>query len=144
MKAPPACYVAAAARSLKPLFDPASIAIIGASNDSNKFGGRPIRFMKEGGYRGRIYPINPKEKVIQGLAAYPDIRQAPEPVDLVIVSLPAPLVLEQIKACADARARAVCIFSSGFAEVGGAGAAWQAELTRIAKASGTRLVAWAC
>ncbi|MBM3489185.1 MAG: acetate--CoA ligase family protein [Alphaproteobacteria bacterium] len=144
MKAPPACYVAAAARSLKPLFDPASIAIIGASNDSNKFGGRPIRFMKEGGYRGRIYPINPKEKVIQGLAAYPDIRQAPEPVDLVIVSLPAPLVLEQIKACADARARAVCIFSSGFAEVGGAGAAWQAELTRIAKASGTRLVGPNC
>ena len=136
--------VTATARSLKPLFDPASIAIIGASNDSNKFGGRPIRFMKEGGYQGRIYPINPRDKEIQGLKAYADIRLAPEPVDLVIVSVPAPLVVEQIRACAEAKARAVCIFSSGFAEVGGEGLAWQEELTRIAKASGTRLVGPNC
>ena len=55
--------------SLAPLFDPKTVAIIGASNNMLKFGGRPIRFMREGNYAGTVYPINPKGGIIQGLQA---------------------------------------------------------------------------
>ncbi len=130
--------------SLKPLFDPASIAIVGASNDVQKFGGRPIRYSLEGGYKGRILPINPKGGEIQGLKAYRDIREAPGPVDMAIVSVPAAGVVEAIEQCAEAKVRSVVIFSSGFAELGGEGEAWQARLSEIARASGTRLVGPNC
>lgn len=130
--------------SLKPLFDPASIAIVGASNDVQKFGGRPIRYSVEGGYRGAILPINPKGGEIQGLKAYRDIREAPGPVDLVIISVPAPGVVEAIEQCAEAGARSAVIFSSGFAELGGEGEAWQARLSEVARRSGVRLVGPNC
>ncbi|HZD26541.1 MAG TPA: acetate--CoA ligase family protein [Alphaproteobacteria bacterium] len=133
-----------AATSLKPLFEPESIAVIGASDDVNKFGGRPIRYMKEAGYAGRIYPINPRGGTIQGLPAYRDIREAPGPVDLVVISVPAPFVVEAVRGCAEARAKSVVIFSSGFAEVGGEGAGWQAEIAEIARTSGMRVVGPNC
>lgn len=130
--------------SLRPLFDPRSIAIVGASNDVQKFGGRPIRYSVEGGYKGAILPINPKGGEIQGLKAYRDIREAPGPVDLVIVSVPAAGVVEAIERCAEAKARAAVIFSSGFAELGGEGEAWQARLAEIARTGGIRLVGPNC
>lgn len=130
--------------SLKPLFDPESVAIIGASNDANKFGGRPIKYSLQAGFKGRLYPINPKGGEIQGLKAYPDIRDVPERVDQVIVSVPAPLVVDAVEACAEAGVRTACIFSSGFAETGEAGAAWQRRLTEIARAGGPRLVGPNC
>jgi len=130
--------------SLKPLFDPRSIAIIGASNDVQKFGGRPIRYSVEGGYKGAILPINPKGGEIQGLKAYRDIREAPGPVDLVIVSVPAAGVVEAIERCAEAKVRSAVIFSSGFAELGGEGEAWQARLAEIAQTNGIRLVGPNC
>ncbi len=132
------------AKSLKPIFDPESIAIIGASNDIQKFGGRPIRYMKEGGFEGSIFPVNPKGGEIQGLTAYKDVRDIPEPVDLAVISVPAPGVVAQIEACAEAGVKGAVIFSSGFAEVGDEGERWQARLTEIAKSSGIRLVGPNC
>ena len=67
---------------LGPLFDPETIAVVGASNDIHKFGGRPIHYMQQGGYDGVIYPINPKGGEIQGHTAYADIREAPSPADM--------------------------------------------------------------
>jgi acyl-CoA synthetase (NDP forming) len=129
---------------LRPLFDPQSIAIIGASNDALKFGGRPIKYMADGGYKGRIYPVNPKGGEIQGLKAYADIREVPEIVDMVVISVPAPGVVAAIEACAAAKARSAVIFSSGFAEVGEEGAAWQRQLVEIARRTGIRLVGPNC
>jgi acyl-CoA synthetase (NDP forming) len=132
------------AQSLKPLFDPESIAVIGASNDVMKFGGRPIRYMKEAGFEGRIFPVNPKGGEIQGLAAYSDVREIPEPVDMAVVSVPAAGVVAQIEACAEAGVKGAVIFSSGFAETSSEGEAWQARLSEIAASSGTRLVGPNC
>jgi acyl-CoA synthetase (NDP forming) len=129
---------------LRPLFDPRSIAIIGASNDALKFGGRPIKYMTEGGYAGRVYPINPKGGEIQGKTAYKDIRDVPEPVDMVVISVPAPGVVSAIEACAEAKSKTAVIFSSGFAEVGEEGVAWQHRLREIAGATGIRLVGPNC
>lgn len=130
--------------SLKPLFDPHSIAIIGASDDINKFGGRPIRYMKEAGFAGRIFPINPKGGEIQGLTCYRDIRDVPEPVDMTVVTVPARFVVDSVRACAEAGVKSAVIFSSGFAEVGAEGEAWQRELAEIARTTGIRLVGPNC
>ena len=130
--------------SLTPLFDPQVIAIIGASDNVLKFGGRPIRFMKEAGYAGTIYPVNPRGGVIQGLQAYTDIREVPETVDMCVVTVPAPLVVEAVANCAAAGVRSVVIFSSGFAEVSEEGAQWQAELDAIARSCDIRMVGPNC
>jgi len=130
--------------SLQPLFNPQSVAIIGASNDRLKFGGRPVHFMIKGGYVGRIVPVHPRDKEIQGLTAYADLRDAPEPVDLAVISIPAVGVVEAVRSCAEAGARSAVIFSSGFAEIGGEGEAWQSEIHDIAKQSGMRVVGPNC
>jgi acetate---CoA ligase (ADP-forming) len=130
--------------SIKPIFDPASIAIIGASDNIQKFGGRPIRYMKEGGYKGRLYPINPKGGEIQGLPAYADVREVGQPIDMAIVSVPAAGVVSQIEACAEAGVRSAVIFSSGFAETSAEGRDWQNRLKAIARESGIRLVGPNC
>lgn len=123
-------------RDLTPLIDPRSIAVIGASNEPYKFGGRPIRYMLQAPFKGPIYPINPKETEIQGLKAYADIRDVGEPIDMAVITIPAPAVLGAVKACAEAGVKSLVIFSSSFAEVGGEGAVWQEEMRQIAEDSG--------
>ena len=129
---------------LKPLFDPYSIAIIGASDDINKFGGRPIRYMKEAGFAGKLFPINPRGGEIQGLTCYRDIREVPEPVDMTVITVPAKFVVDAVRGCAEAGVKSAVIFSSGFAEVGEEGEAWQHELGVIARETGIRLVGPNC
>ncbi len=130
--------------TLKPLFDPASMAIVGASDDIYKFGGRPIYYMKQSGYQGPIYPINPKGGEIQGLQAYADIREVGAPIDLAVVSVPAKFVVDQIAACAEAGVKGAVIFSSGFAEMDEEGEAAQTRLSEIAAETGIRLVGPNC
>ncbi|MCB1742806.1 MAG: acetate--CoA ligase family protein [Gammaproteobacteria bacterium] len=129
---------------LSALFDPKSIAVIGASDDLSKFGARPIRFMLEGGFQGPIYPINPKGGNIQGLKAYADIREIPEPADMVIISVPARHVVDAARASAEAGVRTAVVFSSGFAEVGDEGELWQTQLRDVARESGLRIVGPNC
>ncbi len=129
---------------LKPLFDPQSIAIVGASNDKRKFGGRPIRFMRESGYEGRIFPINPREEEIQGLRCFASAKDIGEPVDMAVISVPARHAVGAIRDCAEAGVKSAVIFSSGFAEMDEAGARAQAELLQISRDSGIRLVGPNC
>lgn len=125
---------------LRPLFEPKSIAIIGASNSPYKWGNwmvsRPIR----SGYRGQIYPINPKEDSILGLKAYPTIRSVPEPVELAIITIPAPRVPEAMKDCAEKGVRVAIIISAGFAETGDEGQRLQDEVLAIARGAGIRFM----
>lgn len=104
---------------LDPFFNPESIAVIGAT--SVKPQGRwPGMFgcIVEYGYSGRLYPINPKADEIQGWKAYPSISALPEPVDLVILSIPAPAVPETLRECAATGNRNIHIFTAGFKETG--------------------------
>lgn len=125
---------------LEALISPRSIAIIGASDDPRRIGGRPIQYLQKAGYEGTIYPINPKRETVQGIKAYPQIGAVPGVVDCAIVAVAAEQVLETVRACADHGVRSVIIFSSGFAEVGAEGKAAQAELTDIARRTGMRIV----
>ncbi len=85
--------------SLDALVAPDSVAVIGASHDASRIGGRPIRYMREAGFTGAIYPVNPKRSHVQGLRSYPDIGMVPGQVDLAIIAVPAPKVADVLGAC---------------------------------------------
>lgn len=121
------------ARSLKTLFNPQSVAIIGASDNPLRIGGRPIKYSLDAGYSGRIYPINPKYQQVQGLKAYPDLQSLPEQVDLCIIAIPGKYVVDTLEQCAAAGVKSVIIFSAGFAEVGGEGEKEQQRIRELAE-----------
>ena len=129
---------------LDALLEPRAVAIIGASNDPSRIGGRPIRYMLGAGFDRPIYPVNPNRVTVQGLPAYPSIGAAPGPIDCAIIALPADLVAQSLEDCADHGVKSAVIFSSGFAETGPEGAAPQARLTEIAKRRGIRVVGPNC
>jgi len=130
--------------SLEALLNPASVAVIGASNVPGRIGGRPIHNLITAGFQGRIYPVNPKYAEVQGLAAFASIANVPEAVDCAIVAVPAADVVETLSACAQRGVRSVVVFTSGLAEIGERGAQIQAQLTEIARASGMRIVGPNC
>lgn len=132
------------AHALGALFDPQSIAVIGASNDVTKFGGRPIKYMIDGGFKGSLYPIHKVEKNISGLKAYPDLGSVGQKIDLVVLAIPAEAVVARVRECADAGVKAVIIFSSGFAEAGEAGLSLQREIEEICTATGLRVLGPNC
>lgn len=121
------------------LFDPASIAIIGASSDETKLGGRPVHFLKTRGFQGPIYPVNSRYSEIQGLKAFPSITDIPGDVDQAVVVVPAPAVEEAVLGCAAKGIKMVQVLSSGLGEEGGEGLAMQNRIVSVARASGMRL-----
>ena len=126
------------------MFRPKSVAILGASSNENKIGGRPVRYLKHYAFAGPIYPINPNYAEVQGLKAYKSILDVAGAVDLALIALPAAAVLPAIRDCAEKGVKAVVIFSSGFAEIGDEGRAVQREMGRIADQAGMRIVGPNC
>jgi len=123
---------------------PSTVAIIGASNDPGKIGGRPVRYLLTCGYTGTILPVNPGRAEIQGLPCFPSIASLPCAPDLAVVALPAHLVVDTVRELADAGARSAVIFSAGFAETGPQGIEQQNALGEIARTSGMRIVGPNC
>jgi acyl-CoA synthetase (NDP forming) len=130
--------------SLEPLLRPRSVAIIGASDDPTRIGGRPLRYMMEAGFAGAIYPVNPRRPRVQGLDAYPDIADVPGSVDFALLALPAAACVRAVEACAAKGVRAMVIFSSGFAEVGSEGRERQEQIGAIGRKAGMRIVGPNC
>jgi acyl-CoA synthetase (NDP forming) len=136
----PAYEIQSAERSaLNCLVNPQSIAIVGASAQFGKVSGRPLKHLLEKGYRGKIWPINPRYADMHGLTCYASVADLPDAPDLAIVALPAQDVLEAIRALGARGTRAVVVFSSGFGEMGEAGKALEAELVAAARAHGMAL-----
>jgi acyl-CoA synthetase (NDP forming) len=129
--------------SLQPMFNPASVALIGASDNPTRIGGRPIAYWKQA-FHGPIYPVNPRYEAVQGLPSFADITQVPGPVDLCIVSVPAAGVVPEIERCAAKGVKAIVLFSSGFAEMDDAGGAAQQRIGAIAREAGMRIVGPNC
>ena len=125
-------------------FNPRSIAIVGASEDKKKVGGRPLAALIERGYAGKIFPINPRYEEVAGKRCYPSILDVPDDIDMVIVSVPAAAVLEVLEQCATKGVRAAVIFSSGFGEVGAEGEAEQEKIRKLARESGMRVLGPNC
>ena len=119
--------------SLLQALTPRSVAILGASDNPIKAGGRPIDYLRRHGFAGRILPVNPKRAEVQGLAAYPSLRALPEAPDAVVISLPGEDVAAAIDDCVAVGARLAVIYSSGFAELGEEGRQQQADLVARAR-----------
>ncbi|MEK9725200.1 MAG: acetate--CoA ligase family protein [Rhodospirillaceae bacterium] len=121
------------------LLAPRAIAIVGASPDANKLNGRPQHFLQRDGYAGAIYPVNPKYAEIGGLTCYPDVASLPEAPDLAVVAVAAARAIDAVRALGEKGTPVAVLFSSGFAEMGDAGRAREAELLAVARANGIRL-----
>ena len=129
---------------LDALFNPRSVAIIGASEDPTRIGGRPLRYLKESGFKGAVWPVNPRRDKVQGLEARPHIAEVPGVIDVAIVSVTASKVLDTIEACAAKGVGAAVVFTSGFAETDAAGAARQRRMGEIARAGAMRILGPNC
>ncbi len=134
----------AARNSLRPVFNPAAVAVIGAGRNPGSIGHAVLRSIVDGGYTGRLYPINPNADHIAGIPCYGSIADTPSRVDLAIVAVPASSVLATITEAAAAGVRAAVILSSGFGEEGPAGRERQADVVRVARAAGMRLIGPNC
>jgi len=134
----------ASTSGLDALFAPKSIAVIGASSDQRRFGGRPIQYLLEAGFDGPIYPVNPGRPEIQGLPAYPEVAAVPGPVDCAVLAVSAEATEAALAACAEKGARAAVIFGAGFSEVGAAGAGLQDRVLSLARETGVRLLGPNC
>ncbi|MFQ6011058.1 MAG: CoA-binding protein, partial [Nitrososphaerales archaeon] len=122
------------------LFEPRSVAVIGASATPGKGGYIILSSMIQHKFNGKIYPVNRKETKILGLTAYPDLEHIPDVVDLAIVSVPPQFVKDVIKECIAKKVSIALLITAGFADAGEAGATYQKEIAAQAKKGGLRLV----
>lgn len=125
---------------LTPFFEPRSVAIIGASAVAGKPGCEILRNILANGYRGKIYPVNPKGGRIMELDVLSSIRELPRDVDLAVIILPAGATAQALRECADQGIRYFVLSSGGFAEVDAAGARIQDELARIIQEKGLHVL----
>ncbi|WP_103763713.1 acetate--CoA ligase family protein [Roseovarius confluentis] len=131
-------------KSLATLFQPDSVAVIGASEDQAKFGGRLFHLLVRHGFDGRIIPINPKREMILGLPAFATVTDAPGPVDMAAIVVPREMVPAALRDCAAAGVQSAVIITNGFSEADEAGAALEAEVLAIARQNGIRLIGPNC
>jgi acyl-CoA synthetase (NDP forming)/GNAT superfamily N-acetyltransferase len=130
----------AEARSVERLFRPASVAVVGASRRKDSLGNQLLRSMREGGFTGRLFAIHPTADEVAGVPAYRTLADAPEPVDLAMIAVPADAVDRVIEDAARAGTHGIIVISSGFAEAGSQGAQRQRDLVRAVRGAGMRLV----
>jgi acetate---CoA ligase (ADP-forming) len=125
---------------LTQILNPKVVAIIGASEDASRIGGKPIAYMLREGFKGDILPVNPNRETVQGLQAYRCIQDLPKVPDVAIVAVPASAALQTVTDLADLGCAGAIIFSAGFAETGPNGACAQQALVQAARAKGMRLI----
>lgn len=129
---------------LDSLLYPKTIAVIGASRSPGKVGHEILANLKEGGFTGRIVPVNPSSDHILGMRCYPDLSSYGDPVDLSVIAIPAPLVRAAVERSIQAGVKAIIVIAAGFKEVGSEGAALEKELARMCSSSGVRLLGPNC
>ena len=128
--------------ALDNLLTPKSVAVIGASADATRIGGRPISYMLQQRFAGEILPVNPNRSEIQGLPAYRSVAELPRVPDAAIVAVPTALAIEAVRDLSARGVKAAIVFTAGFAEAGEAGEAAQAAM--VAAAGSMRLLGPNC
>jgi len=104
---------------LSSLFIPRSIAVVGASRDPTKVGHTVLKNIINSGYRGKIYPVNPKADEVLGLKCYKSVSEIPDEIDLAIIAIPAPRVLKVAEECGKRGVKNLVVISASFKEIGG-------------------------
>ena len=130
--------------TLRAALNPRAVAVVGASSDPAKFGGRVMQFLLKHGYGGRIVPVNPSATSVLGLPVYKNVADAGGPIDVALLAVPAPHLPAALEQCGAAAVPCCVVITADFAELGDEGAAQEAELVRIARRHGTRLIGPNC
>lgn len=133
-----------AVSDLNVFFRPTGVAVIGASRDPNKLGYGVVRNLLQHGYDGPVYPINPNADEILGLKVYPSVADAPDPLDLAVIVVPAKYVETALTECGERGVRGAIVVSGGFREIGPEGQAREARLKEIAAQYELRLLGPNC
>jgi len=121
--------------------NPRAVAVIGASDNPHKIGGRPLLYLSKFGYRGQVYPINPNRTLVQGHQAFPDIGAVPEVPDLAIIATPGAQAEQAVRDCAARGVRIAIVMASGFGETHDpASIAAERRMVEHARAAGMRIV----
>jgi acetyltransferase len=118
---------------LNRIFEPQSVAVVGASDRPASVGGQVLRNIREGGFRGEIYLVNPKHETVQGLRTYASISDIDHPIDLVVIAIPAARIPAVMAECGEHGVGAAVVLSAGFGEVGKRGLALQHEIVDTAR-----------
>lgn len=126
------------------LFQPRSVAFVGASTNMMKSGSQFMNSLLLDKYEGAIYPINPREKEIMGLKCYPSLADVEGNIDLAVLTIPAPLMLSAVEDCADKKVKFAIVHAAGFGEMGADGEAMQGKLVEAAHSGGVRLIGPNC
>ncbi len=126
------------------LISPQAIAIVGASADLSRIGGQPVRANTQFGFRGHVYPVNPKYDEIAGLRCFPDVASVPQPCDIALIAVAAPHVASTIRACGKAKIPFAIVLAAGFGEIGERGMALEAELRDAIASSDVRVIGPNC
>lgn len=133
--------------SLQNFFSPQAVAVIGASNDPAKLGRQVLDNIISGGFKGKIYPINLKDKKVADLDAYADLKDLPKEnpeTILVVIAIPAKFILPEIEKCAQLGMKNIIIISAGFKESGAEGKALEEEIIKIAQANSLNILGPNC
>ncbi len=134
----------AVAASLRAFFEPASVAVIGASRRRGSIGGELFRNVLEADFDGAAYPVNRGGEPVAGVRGYGSIAEIPDPVELAVICLPGARVLEAAEEALAKGVRAICVISSGFAETGAQGRERQEQLLALVRSHGARLLGPNC
>ncbi|MBF0277119.1 MAG: bifunctional acetate--CoA ligase family protein/GNAT family N-acetyltransferase, partial [SAR324 cluster bacterium] len=129
---------------LSKLFEPASVALFGASERENSVGAIVLKNLLESGFRGKVFPINPKRKTVQQQKCYPNLEEIHENVDLAVITSPASTIPDIITACGEKGVKSAVIISAGFREIGDAGKRLEQVVIENAKRFGIRFIGPNC
>ncbi len=130
--------------SLRPFFEPKSVALVGASRKPSSIGYRILEALIMNRFQGPVYPVNPNASVVGSIRCYPSVRDLPESVDLAIIVVPRDAVLSVVDDCAQRGVRALVVITAGFAEVNGGGRELQQKLAEKVRGYGMRMVGPNC
>ena len=122
------------------LFAPRSVAIVGQSDDASKTAGRPLKFLRQLGYAGRIYPINPRRDTVLGERAWPSLAALPEAPEHAYIVTQTEAAVAAVEECGRLGVKIATVLADGFAETGAVGMAREARLRAVCATTGIRIV----
>jgi acetate---CoA ligase (ADP-forming) len=134
----------AATAAMQAFLEPRSVAVVGASRRRGTVAGELFHNLLAAGFNGPVYPVNPNASVVQSVLAYESVLDVPGPVDLAVLAVPAPSVVQAARECATKGVRAIVVLSAGFGEIGPEGADRQRELLAVCRTTGMRLIGPNC
>lgn len=129
---------------LEALFEPRSVAVVGASRSPGVIGHEIFKNLLDAGFQGPVYPVNPNAEVVRSVRAYPSVAAIPDPVDLAVITVPARFVLEVVDECGAKGVKGLVVITAGFGEIGGEGLVRQEKLEALVDRYGMRMVGPNC